>query len=66
MEPCHLGCEQRVVSPLCCHPVVQKGLGSFAVCQAVCDGETSVSFQLRQNHQYLSGERVEKGDGSVT
>lgn len=42
---------------VCClrgTPVSQRGLDRLAMSQPVCDGESGVSLQLRQNHQHLS------------
>lgn len=34
-------------------PVAEEGLGCLAMCQAVGDGESSIAFQLGQDHQDL-------------
>jgi len=46
VEPGDLRREQRVVGALRRHPVIEEGLGGFAVRQAVGDGEAGVTLQL--------------------
>lgn len=35
-------------------PVSQRSLSGLTMSEPVCDGESSVSLQLRQNHEHLS------------
>lgn len=58
MESSNLRCEQRVVGAFRGHPVVEEGLGGFAVRQAVGDGEAGVTLQLGEDHQHLPVEKA--------
>ena len=55
-----LGAQSRTVCCLRGTPVSQRSLDGFAMSQPVSDGESSVSLQLRQNHEHLSERRIQR------
>lgn len=53
MQASDLRSERGAVGAPGGRPVAEEGLGRFAVCQAVGDGEARVALQLGQDHQDL-------------
>lgn len=59
MQAGHLWRQRRAVGAFAGHPVIQRSLVSFPVCQSMSNRKASVPLQLRQDDQHLP---VKRGD----